>query len=369
MEMNSTNLQRLRVNAQKTLKEVALATGISAATISKYENNLSQPIPENLATLADYFGVSANFFGAKTAETQELKYRKFAARQKKSLSADEAAAQLFAHVVNEFEEVIFLPECTLPRIDCGPNTSFEVIDEAARTVRDHLIGHNEPIHHLFRAIEEAGAICIVREKEVTSDGWSTWIQDREPLGARPIITIFTSNPQSLTPRERLSLAHELGHLVMHRDLMPANGDEHKKMETAAYRFASVFLMPTVDPAWAHLSLSKLLNVKMRYGMSVQAIIRRLWDDGLISKDRYTKLSIDLSRRGWRRVEPFDGAFVEDSPSLLRELHEWAVDERLSPDWLVAKSGLSVDVVAGVLTVSPEELKPRSRFQARFRRDM
>lgn len=375
MDIKPPNLHVLRTHLKLTLKDVGLATGISPSTLSKYENGTSKPIPENLAALARLFDVSPTFLGADLGSVGDLKYRKFSTRQRKSLSADAAAAQLYAHVINEFEELIFLPEYNLPRVDCPPrvdstdNERFEDVDRAARLTRELLLGNDEPVFHLFQVIEQAGVVSIIRRREGSSDGWSTWISNRGLLKPRPIITLYTDTPEALTPRERFSLAHELGHLVMHQNVVPSSSEEHKAMEADAFRFASVFLMPTVESSWASLSLSKLLSVKMHYGVSVQAIIRRLRDDGHISQDRYTMLSIDLSRRGWRRTEPFDGEFTQDSPSLLRELHEWAVDERLSPDWLVSKSGLPADIVAAVLSVDPDSLKPRNRFQARFRRDM
>ena len=59
-------------------------------------------------------------------------------------------------------------------------------------------------------------------------------------------------------RFRLSLAQELGHIVMHT--VP---DDDEKMEAEAHRFAAAFMMPASDikPYLAPAKLSALGSVK------------------------------------------------------------------------------------------------------------
>lgn len=105
-------------------------------------------------------------------------------------------------------------------------------------------------------------------------------------------------------RLRLSLAHELGHTVLHRLLPTA---EQTEQELQAFQFAAALLLPAdeFDRAipYGTLTLSKARGLKETYWVSIQAIIRAAYDRGRISRDRYTSLFKQLSARGWRTEEP------------------------------------------------------------------
>jgi Zn-dependent peptidase ImmA (M78 family)/DNA-binding XRE family transcriptional regulator len=105
-------------------------------------------------------------------------------------------------------------------------------------------------------------------------------------------------------RLRLSLAHELGHAVLHRMLPTA---EETDQELQAFQFASALLLPAdvFDRAIPYdaLTLTKARSLKQTYWVSIQAIIRAAYDRGRIGRDRYTSLFKQLSARGWRTNEP------------------------------------------------------------------
>jgi Zn-dependent peptidase ImmA (M78 family) len=84
-------------------------------------------------------------------------------------------------------------------------------------------------------------------------------------------------------RSRLSLAHELGHIVMH-----TAPDDDEKMESAAHRFAAAFLMPASDikPYLISPRLSTLRRVKAYWRVSIKALIKRAFDLALITPSQY-----------------------------------------------------------------------------------
>ncbi|WP_429844545.1 helix-turn-helix domain-containing protein [Brevibacillus sp. FIR094] len=61
-------LKQARKEAKKTQDQVAKILGLDYSTISKYENNHSQPDNETLTKLADYFGVSVDYLLGRTAD-------------------------------------------------------------------------------------------------------------------------------------------------------------------------------------------------------------------------------------------------------------------------------------------------------------
>jgi len=105
-------------------------------------------------------------------------------------------------------------------------------------------------------------------------------------------------------RVRLSLAHELGHAVLHRRLAAI---EEAETELQAFTFASTLLMPVGDfdrsVPFDALTLSDARRLKETFGVSIQAIIRAAYERGRIGRPRYTSLFKQLSARQWRTHEP------------------------------------------------------------------
>jgi len=112
----------------------------------------------------------------------------------------------------------------------------------------------------------------------------------------PVIAI---NDSDTGERQRLTLAHELGHLV----LRIAEGGFAEK---AAFRFGAAFLMPAeflrseVGRKRRAVSLAELLELKRVFGTSVQAIAYRLRDLGIIGESTYRQLFDRFEQLGWLR---------------------------------------------------------------------
>ncbi|MCH6229617.1 ImmA/IrrE family metallo-endopeptidase [Microbacterium sp. CFH 31415] len=99
---------------------------------------------------------------------------------------------------------------------------------------------------------------------------------------------------------RFTLAHELGHLVLHSFRQSADP------ETEAHLFAGAFLVP--DSRAAELippdsTLQQLARVKAGWGVSIAALVKRGEAAGTIDKDRVSTLYRQISSRGWRKEEP------------------------------------------------------------------
>jgi Zn-dependent peptidase ImmA (M78 family) len=103
-------------------------------------------------------------------------------------------------------------------------------------------------------------------------------------------------------RQRLNLTHELGHLVMD---VAENVDEEK----AAFRFAGAFLAPAslllreVGTKRSSIQLKELLILKSRFGISIQALLFRLHDLGVINDATYKWSCIQINKLGFRKKEP------------------------------------------------------------------
>lgn len=76
----------------------------------------------------------------------------------------------------------------------------------------------------------------------------------------------------------------------------------------ANTLASAFLAPAdqIYPEFpALLTLRHLPALKTRWRMSMQALIVRVCDIGVIDESRKKRLFMEISQRGWRRKEPIE----------------------------------------------------------------
>jgi Zn-dependent peptidase ImmA (M78 family) len=155
-------------------------------------------------------------------------------------------------------------------------------------------------------------------------------------------------------RVRLSLAHELGHAILHR-MLPSVDEAETELQ--AFRFAAAFLMPPdqfdSSVPFDALTLSDARRLKQAFQVSMQAIIRAAFDRGRISRSRYTSLYKQLSARQWRSQEP--------DPVPLEVPQVWPEVLRVQRD----EHGYTDDELASIARVTPTLLG--DLFPEQFRR--
>jgi Zn-dependent peptidase ImmA (M78 family) len=120
-------------------------------------------------------------------------------------------------------------------------------------------------------------------------------------------------------RIRLTLAHELGHLVMH------DGHVSFDPEVDANKFAAEFLMPesTIAPELrkSRLDLGALADFKIEWRVSMQALFERARSLGYTNDDDRRRFYIAMNKRGWKVSEPNGEYCTEPSPRLLGSVLE------------------------------------------------
>lgn len=135
-------------------------------------------------------------------------------------------------------------------------------------------------------------------------------------GGRPLIMV---RERSAPSRGRMTVAHELAHLVMHRGV--ANSTED--IEQQAYRFAGAFMVPRFaflrefPRPGTYFDWRALVDFKQRWGLSIQGSLKRAHDLGIISAIQLRTGYVEISRRKWRVDEP--GETMEpERPHLLQD---------------------------------------------------
>jgi Zn-dependent peptidase ImmA (M78 family) len=238
-----------------------------------------------------------------------------------------------------------LPAVDLPEFE--PGTEPEV---AANAVRERWGLGSGPVVSVVGLLERKGVI-VSRLPAATDelDAFSCWI------GRRPFI-VLVSNKEA-ADRARFDAAHELAHLLIHHDAKPGDA----VVEREAHRFAAEFLAPE-QAIRRELPLRvdwrQLAQLKVRWGVSLAMLLRRMRDLGVISDASYRRGMMDLSRRGWRRDEPVDLGAPEQPELLARALHLLETQRSFGLANLADELGLRLENLApfeDALAPSREEL--------------
>jgi Zn-dependent peptidase ImmA (M78 family) len=184
-----------------------------------------------------------------------------------------------------------------------------------------------PIPNLVQMIEAAGGIVVFRDfGTLKLDGMSCW-----PKGSPPLFFI-----NSLMPMDRLrfTLAHELGHLVMHS----TPPDQHPEIQ--ANDFALEFLAPMAEIGYDlnGLKVAKLPALKGYWRISMNALVMAAKTTGALPEPKVKSLFVQLSRNGYRTHEPYP--LSPEDPSLLQMAIEFHIREHgYSYDELAAQAGM------------------------------
>lgn len=314
-----SRIRQARIARGLSMRELAGKVGVSPTAISKYEHGESVPRPSVLLRLARELGVQTGcFFRKIEVELRAPAYRKhgrFPAKVQKTIEAVVANA-----LENYLTVESLFPEGRQIRFDTrlDPIASIEDAEEAAESLRTAWDIGSDPIDDLTARLEDHGVTVIMILLQGGFDGFSCWANETIPVVVCP--TGISGD------RQRFSLAHELGHLI----LDVAEGVDAEKV---AHRFAGAFLVPRsavfreLGQKRSNLDVDELMILRQEYGISMQAWVRRAYDLGIISQYTYRRTCQEFSRMRWRREEPGD-QLPEESPRRFLLLVRQALAEGL-----------------------------------------
>jgi Zn-dependent peptidase ImmA (M78 family)/transcriptional regulator with XRE-family HTH domain len=161
-----------------------------------------------------------------------------------------------------------------------------------------------PIDNLLRDLERRGVLAAaVPLPAERHSALATWGGDDFE---HPFLAIFATPDAE---RQRFSVAHELGHLVMHHSYR----QDTAKAEAEANAFATELLLPAAAlrrELRSPVTLSALVSLRAEWGVSIAALIRRARELDVVTERQYRHLFTQLSARGWRTAEPPSGRPVE-----------------------------------------------------------
>jgi len=312
--MIDERLRQLRLARGLSLDALTTELGgiVSKQALSKYEQGKIRPSPTVLVRLAEALGVKAAYLAAPlTARVEFIAYRKFSGLSKKEEKrVENVVAGALEERLRLQEKIGWIEERSLP-IQSLIATNLDDAEAAAGHLRRQWSLGLDPIASVVNVLENHSIHVIEIEAGEKFDGISAVVNDTDGnLRGAGVV----SRRNVAGERQRLSLAHELGHLVLK---VAPTLDEEK----AAFRFAGAFLAPAenlrreVGIRRAYIGPEELMLLKGRFGMSMQALLYRMKDLSIITDTHYREWAMEISRRGWRRQEP--GEMPPEQPQWLR----------------------------------------------------
>lgn len=344
---SGARVRQVRLLVGETQTDLATEFGISQATWTRIESGSSEPDPSFWTWLSERTGLPASYFQRPEPPPAigsggTLQFREHSRLSKRERDRAISLAQIAYEVLlDAVAHGVELPALRIPAPSAVKGLSPE---EAAEVTRESLgLGPDEPIQHLTRRLEKRGVRIFTLPVQYDPskvargvDAFSCWADDD---------AIIAVTQASTGDRFRMSIAHELGHLVMHSRRVDEATAEREAME-----FASALLMPArpfraMLPGTA-MTVTHLKELKRHWRVSMAAAVMRAHQLRHIGDAEKTRLFRVLGARGWRMTEPID--IPRERGKLLRSALERVDGKALDIMKAARRLDLNPSILAGLL---------------------
>lgn len=288
-ESISHNLKRLRSARGMTQKDVSQAAGISRAAFIGIENGATrEPRVSNLQNIADVLGVHIVDLLAEPPELTTVRFRSNSIKTNKDKARKQ---QYLIDAALWLKDFGFLQELAGDRKEYKLGATLDKVRKLRtnRPIKGAQLGRealglkdDEPIGDVVGLLESAGIKIKTGSYELKNFfGFSVSQTD-----GGPAIIVNTSKGITIE-RQIFTVAHELGHLLLHPHAYdPARSRENLTEESEADCFAGHFLMPQRafkkkwDNSYGLGFVERVLHVKRFFSVSYLAVLHRLGDMGV-----------------------------------------------------------------------------------------
>lgn len=342
---NGDKLRLARLLNGYTQKQLGDCVSVSRQFIHQMESDDKSPANDVLEALCEALKVECKFFEKPVGNDVKFEQCHFRKRRTTPVGLSHRVlsfSTVFEELVEYFHGFLDLPEKNIPDIKRNQdNYSNEEIERAAEFCRRGWgLGTDAPISNITRVLENAGVV-ITHFSGVSEKVDALSVNRRYPI-------IVRNTAKESVCRMRFDLAHELGHFVLHDGI--ETGD--KITEGQADKFASAFLFPRSafikefpDMKNSRIKWKLIYQLKIRWKMSVRAIIYRAHYLGLISAQQFRSANVRLNKTGQTKTEDFDELIEPEQPEILETAFDLMREEL----------GITFGDIAKVLGVKKEML--------------
>lgn len=350
-----------------SMLDLAERINVTRQAVSKYENGIMEPSAFTLSAISKCLDFPTEFFFERaygTTTNIPIFFRANITTPKKVKESCQYPIRWANELRLFMEQFVDFPELLLtPISDNYEDLTDDDVENLALQLRSQWGIGEGPIVDLIGVLENLGAFVFhFSDSEYIKfhgiDAYSSWVDGRPYIAYQPSKTAV---------RCRFSIAHELGHLLMH-STVPVEKTRSKEIlqlaDHQADRFAAAFLMPISSfPKDIHRnSLLSFENIKKKWGVSFSAIISRCNDLSLFSENQINYLKKQMTINQYWRSEPLDSILAIDGPEIFSSTVQMLLENNV-----ISKSDLTSTLSPADLTkicVLPDEFFNNSYIRPR-----
>lgn len=312
-------LKDLREKFGYSLQELADMIGVSRQSIHKFENDIVNPSSETLIKLSEVFNVQYSYFFTNEVPLtlENIRFRDKHAILRRDHVEAHIKAEVLKYVIRlkELEELLNMGKPFENPLDGFQVVSAKDIEKAARIIRRKWKLGNDPILDVTEMLEENGVFVVEVELDENFSGLSAMINESIPI-------IVLNQNVKVGERKRFTALHELGHIVLDfsEDFSDMQVEEFCHHFAGAVLLVDEVLMEEIGRNRTSISLIEFRRIKERYGISIQAIIFRAKNAGVINTGTF--IAWNNIYNEWRRAatEVDFGVFIcKEKPARLDNL--------------------------------------------------
>lgn len=313
--MNNFNGERLklaRIYRNMTASELAEKLGVTRQAVLQYEKNENNPKLDTEFTIITTLHFPRDFFykdNLYDVPVENTFFRALSSTKKIDLQTQEEKTKIIVYIYEFLNNYFNYPELDLPEIDTDIDlNNKENIEDIAIKVRNYWELGTQPIENMVNLLENKG--IIVSTLNVNNKKIDAFTQVHK-VNKKDKYCVVLSNDKQSVARRNFDAAHELGHIILHRNIEKIeelSPEEQRKLEEQANSFAAAFLLPKNeffndlrDP----LNLEYYKELKKKWKVSIAAMVMRARQLGRINNSQYLELVKAMNYRKWRTREPLD----------------------------------------------------------------
>ena len=311
-----------------SLQDLANAMGgvLSRQALHRYEKGEVIPDSEKINLLSKALIVSADYFFRSTkVELGAIEYRKLEKMPQKEAAIIREKTKEYLSRYLELEEILGLPNQFEDHLkDFGVVNTWHDVNQAAQLLREKWNLGKGAIYNVVEILEDKNIKVVKLDVDDDFDGLQTYVNQTIPVVA------YNIRKANKPDRIRFTLLHELAHLLLKFGEM-----SEKQKETLCHQFAGAMLLPeeTIKAELGEhrnkLSVIELGNIKKQYGISMQALVMRAKDCGIVNKHYTKQFFFFMKQMNWKIDEPVDYDGVEESNRFEQLLFRALIEDQIS----------------------------------------
>lgn len=335
VKINPSKMKSARLARGLKKTELSDLIGLSVTSISNYENGTMDISKENLDKYSEILNFPIRYFedcyryNVNTLERSPIFFRSSSVTNEIRNMYEQKYEHLML-VYKTLSEYLEFPSLnTSLKNNLNKNGKIGYLNEDIELLTLELRGQwalgDGPIEKLLGAMIQNGIIVSKTKTNLkaTTDAFSQ-ILDNTPI-------VFLNKYRGTAVRDRFSLAHELGHIILHSNITEAdlkNKDIYNQVEEEANRFASSLLLPasSFSEDIITVDINSLIPLKEKWKVSLKGIIMRLAELDIITQQQKTNRFIYISKKKWNISEPLDDTIEKEEVNLFQEAFDVLFEE-------------------------------------------